>query len=558
MPWGNEEYSGKMKYTLKNGENYEIYRDFKKKKPLIYNSFGEDVSKDYGTTKKEINFFEEQSGMDENSFFSTAIVQQQAVKLGKTDTHEIVQKISNLVSTGDDNISYKKSLEKINKLQNENIGTDRTKNKPINIVNSKISYLENEKKNLMHFKDSINNHNNDKEKLNLKLEQYYNQKLYLKDLKQILEDNKLKNVELDYERKIKQEQEQKVNEIKEKIKEKKENQEISKSERLKRNIAFGLMFVFLAISIIMYISAKNIMLGFIFDLLAIFSLAFLIKLKKDVANHFKQLNQKLSTEYDIALKNYNKCKTELAENEKKIENVLKENKKKVIEKYKNKVDNKYLENKLDVNLDRLGYELDLIDDSINELKIEIQMLDSKKEDIDEKLDKLAKIENELFEQIDVKNDLESLDISYNLAKECLEKAYDEIKHNISPKFEQKLCEIISYITNEKYKKVSVDDEEGIHVELENGSIVSVDKLSSGTIDEMYLALRLSILDEISNENMPIMLDETFAYFDDNRLKNILYYLQDKNYENQIILFTCTNREEDILNELKIEYNLVKL
>ena len=42
-PWVTEEFSGKIEYTLDSGENYEVYREFKKKNPIIYNSQKEDI-----------------------------------------------------------------------------------------------------------------------------------------------------------------------------------------------------------------------------------------------------------------------------------------------------------------------------------------------------------------------------------------------------------------------------------------------------------------------------------------------------------------------------------
>lgn len=75
---------------------------------------------------------------------------------------------------------------------------------------------------------------------------------------------------------------------------------------------------------------------------------------------------------------------------------------------------------------------------------------------------------------------------------------------------------------------------------------------------MYLALRLSIIETISKENMPIILDETFAYFDDERLKNILEFINDFYNNKQVIIFTCSNREINILEKLNIEYNLINL
>lgn len=58
--------------------------------------------------------------------------------------------------------------------------------------------------------------------------------------------------------------------------------------------------------------------------------------------------------------------------------------------------------------------------------------------------------------------------------------------------------------------------------------------------------------------MPVILDEAFAYFDDYRLENALKFLVEELEENQIILFTCTKREEEILNRLNIKYNLIEL
>ena len=75
---------------------------------------------------------------------------------------------------------------------------------------------------------------------------------------------------------------------------------------------------------------------------------------------------------------------------------------------------------------------------------------------------------------------------------------------------------------------------------------------------MYLSLRLSALAEISNETMPIILDEEFAYFDNDRLTNILKYINKNFKNNQIIIFTCSEREQNVLDNLKIDYNLINL
>ena len=59
--------------------------------------------------------------------------------------------------------------------------------------------------------------------------------------------------------------------------------------------------------------------------------------------------------------------------------------------------------------------------------------------------------------------------------------------------------------------------------------------------------------------MPIILDEAFAYFDNERLENILDFISKEYPNNQIIIFTSSTREIEILRELKIvNYNLIEL
>ena len=133
-----------------------------------------------------------------------------------------------------------------------------------------------------------------------------------------------------------------------------------------------------------------------------------------------------------------------------------------------------------------------------------------------------------------------------------------MKKNITPKFTFNLSENIKNITNGKYTNINVNDENGLIVEIQNGEYIPAERLSIGTIDQLYLSLRISMIEEISKEKMPIILDEAFAYFDDERLENILKYLTQKYKQHQLIIFTCTNREKNILDKLNCKYNSVEL
>ena len=83
-------------------------------------------------------------------------------------------------------------------------------------------------------------------------------------------------------------------------------------------------------------------------------------------------------------------------------------------------------------------------------------------------------------------------------------------------------------------------------------------MSIGTIDQLYLSLRLGAGSQISNEKLPIILDEAFAYYDDERLENILEFLDREYSDRQIIILTCTYREKNILQKMNIEYNYIEL
>ena len=124
IPWNGGEFSGKITYELDNGNKYEIFRDFKKKNPIIYNENLEDISNTFNIDKNTGNkFFYDQTKVDEELFLSTIVSLQEETKLEEKEQLVLVQKISNLASTGEDNLSFEKIMNKLNKRQLEEIGT---------------------------------------------------------------------------------------------------------------------------------------------------------------------------------------------------------------------------------------------------------------------------------------------------------------------------------------------------------------------------------------------------------------------------------------------------
>lgn len=211
-----------------------------------------------------------------------------------------------------------------------------------------------------------------------------------------------------------------------------------------------------------------------------------------------------------------------------------------------------------MNSDEIFVAIENKEERINNLNLNLHTKETEKQVMNEKLDNLAKIDEELSTALEEKEELNSLNNSFNIAKECMKIAYEKIRNSLSPEFTNELCNLIYSISNGKYKNIKFSDTEGLTIEIDDGRYISAENLSIGTIDQMYLSLRLSSLKAISKENMPIILDEAFVYFDDERLKNIINFMN-KNYrDKQIIIFTCSDREKNILDNLKLQYNLIEL
>lgn len=588
-PWLGEEFSGKLEYELNNKNKYEIYRDFKKKNPKIFNENMEDISKEFNIDKSKGNeFFYEQTKVDEELFLSTVVVGQQEVKLGKQEQNILVQKIANLVGTGDDNVSYKRAIDRINRRLLDEIGTQRSREKPINIINKKIEDLEQKKQELEKYEDIKYEIEENKNKLEEEISDLNNKNNLLKEIKIINEKEKIEKEKIKIKENIKKENIEKIKLIKEKINkiknenknifeinnEKTKNNKKINNEKNKLNKKIIIVFIFLLIiNFLQFIFIKNKLINYIFLLTVPMTLIYFIisknKLNKKIKKqkNIDENNLKNIEKINLEINNLNNEINLLEKNNNNLEkeiNNLKSNLNLKINLEKEKIKNKYL-NKIEkseiinfINLENINYEIEKLQNEINNKKIRSHTLELDQKNIEPKLDNLSKIEEELVNNNERMSTLNKLNLSFELAKEILAESYEEMRNTVTPKFTQELSKNISEITEKKYSKIMLNDEQGLIVELESGNYVPASKLSIGTIDQLYLSLRLSMIDELSEENLPIILDEAFAYYDTERLTNILKYLDEKYKTHQIILFTCTNREKEILEKIKVPYNLIEL
>ena len=204
LPWSGEEFSGKLLYQLDDGNKFEVYRDFKKKNPKIYNEQKEDISNQFTIDKSTGNqFFYDQTKVDEDLFLSTLVSSQQEIRLQKSEQSILIQKIANLVGTGDDNTSFKIAIDRINRRQLDEVGTSRSREKPINVVSKKIEELELEKNTLEKYENlqyevegKIFDVQNNIKKIENDMQMYT-------EIRNVLENVNIKQQDIDFQKKIK-------------------------------------------------------------------------------------------------------------------------------------------------------------------------------------------------------------------------------------------------------------------------------------------------------------------------------------------------------------------
>jgi len=148
----------------------------------------------------------------------------------------------------------------------------------------------------------------------------------------------------------------------------------------------------------------------------------------------------------------------------------------------------------------------------------------------------------------------------SLAMEVLAEADAEIGARFSPLLGKQAGYYLDRLTEGEYKRVVFDKNLTPSAERAGESISrNILYLSGGTVDQVYLALRLAICDLTlpAQRACPIILDDALVSFDDKRLARALALLKELAEKRQIILFTCQSRDAQVFKDDKT-VNLVNL
>lgn len=547
LPWLSTNFSGSMEYSLDNGQKYYVFRDFKKKIPVVLDQNRNDITLNFKQSRKGIDFLEEQIGVDRKTFENTSISYQKLVVLDDKNKAEMAGRLANLVSTGEENFSYEELIKKLNNKQLEEIGSSRTKKRPINNIEERILKLEKEKMEVLNVKDK-------KEKMNEEREETQKQFATIGYIKQMINEIKENFLKKEAEKKI-------YSDIYNRIEKKKEEIEEKKKERIdvitKEKVFDRIKWIYLILTLIAIPAVYFYIYSLIVYVLALSVIYIFARNNRDKRmEELEERNRAVEKELNILRKDIIQDERVIQKEKKEFEERFENLKNEMYFKYKNYVNRDYLDRILNKDIEGVFKEASEIEKEYETTMYRLSQINAERNVVESTSGKLTEIVEELEELKQEREKLLNYNDTIEIAKEVLKESYDELKNNVGPEFDKKLSYIVEKITNNKYNDVYIDNEHNIKIKTEHGEYVNLERFSTGTIEQVNLALRLAYIDTISKEKLPIILDEAFAFYDDERLANIMKFLNKEYEDRQVIIFTCSNREKKIIDEENIPVNIV--
>ena len=161
--------------------------------------------------------------------------------------------------------------------------------------------------------------------------------------------------------------------------------------------------------------------------------------------------------------------------------------------------------------------------------------------LDEAFGKLSGEKNSLRKQDE---DLDAL----SLAIERIQRLSGAIYRETGEEFSRRVSELLVQMTGGRYSSISLDDRMDVNINTPD-RLLKISQVSFGTMNQIYFALRIAAGELLSGgKNLPLLLDEPFAMYDDERLKNALTFLSGSG--RQTLLFTCQSREKLLAGKLE--------
>ena len=154
----------------------------------------------------------------------------------------------------------------------------------------------------------------------------------------------------------------------------------------------------------------------------------------------------------------------------------------------------------------------------------------------------AQLQSQLTQKVKRIAKLEKTYAALIIAQDTLAKAKEELQRRFAPKITKRAQKWMAQMTGGRYQSVTMDTEFSLRASTDQeGTLRDILWRSDGTIDQLYLALRLSVAEELTPQ-APLVLDDALVRFDDQRMKAALSILNEISQHKQVIVFTCQSRE----------------
>ena len=184
---------------------------------------------------------------------------------------------------------------------------------------------------------------------------------------------------------------------------------------------------------------------------------------------------------------------------------------------------------------------------LSDLKVKEERILNERTNQEQYLKELNEIKEKKAEN---ETELAALDLAIEAIQDLSEEIYDSFGSVLN----EKVSQIVSKITDNKYTEVKIDDQLRVMVKKGN-SFVNMEYLSTGTVEQIYLALRLTIADVLVAEELPVVMDDIFVTYDYHRLNETLSCLGEYG-DRQIVIFATNPGIKDMFANLGVACNYI--
>ena len=157
----------------------------------------------------------------------------------------------------------------------------------------------------------------------------------------------------------------------------------------------------------------------------------------------------------------------------------------------------------------------------------------------------AELQKQLDRKIKRIDKLEQTYAALTVAQDTLAAARAELQRRFAPRITKRAQKLLAQMTGGRYTNVTMSDDFSLRASAgEEETLRDAIWRSDGTMDQLYLALRLAVAEELTPK-APLVLDDVLVRFDDKRMEAAVEVLKEMAQNRQILLFTCQGREANV-------------